>query len=215
MRRKLCFFILLAAVLSGTPRTVLAQGGGKGWIERLSGPGPFKGLDVFGPVGCFAKNNEGRNRPAPFWRCYGVLRENQEPSWWLDFEFGDYKSEDDMLVSDTTVKLKRWEVRATTLVGSTRDIVEVGFGAGAYHFSGEFDGFAKLALPMRIAAYPLKAFFPERRWNSVVQLWAKQTFLAGRMTGADFGVPASTFNENWEAVTSLGVLFDFRWIARP
>jgi hypothetical protein len=49
----------------------------------------------------------------------------------------------------------------------------------------------------------------------VAQFWAKQTFLAGRITGADFGVPGSSFNENWESVGSFGVLIDVRWIARP
>ena len=91
----------------------------------------------------------------------------------------------------------------------------VGFGAGAYHFSGDFDGFAKLALPLRVGAYPVKAFCRDCKWGRVVQLWAKQTLLAGRITGEDFGVPARSFNENWEAVSSFGVLFDVRWIARP
>jgi hypothetical protein len=207
--------ILLAVSVFSMPRALFAQGGGKGWIERLSGPGPFRGIDIFGPVGCFTKNSEGRSRPAPVWSCYGALREDTEPTWWIDFEFGSYKSEDDPLVNHTTVKLRRWEVRATTLVASTRDIVEVGFGAGAYHFSGDFDGFAKLALPLRVGAYPVKAFCRDCKWGRVVQLWAKQTLLAGRITGEDFGVPASSFNENWEAVSSFGVLFDVRWVARP
>jgi hypothetical protein len=207
--------LLFCAVFLGVPEALFAQGGGKGWIERLSGPGPWRGVDFFGPVACFTRNSEGRNRPVPVWGCYGALREDNAPSWWLDFEFGDYKSEDDPLVNDTTVKLRRWELRATTLVASTRDIVEVGFGAGAYHFSGDFDGFAKFALPLRVAAYPLKPFFPERRWNTFVQLWAKQTFLAGRITGADFGVPGSSFDENWESAGSVGVLFDLRWLALP
>ena len=194
---------------------VLAQGGGRGWIERLSGPGPWKGPEFFGPVGCITKNDAGKPRPAPFWSCYGVLREGGEPAWWLDFEFGDYESEDDPVVNLTTVNLTRWEVRATTLVESTRDIVEVGFGAGMFHFSGEFDSFSKLALPLRVSAYPLRAFCRDCKWTGLVQFWGKQTFLAGRLSGADFGVPASGFNENWEAVSSYGIFIDFRWIARP
>jgi hypothetical protein len=215
MRRTTFSFLFFCGVFLGTSGALFAQGGGRGWIERLSGPGPFTGWDYFGPVGCFARNGEARNRPAPFWKCYGVLREDNEPSWWIDFEFGDYESEDDPLVNSTTVDLKRWELRATTLVSSTKDIVEVGFGAGAYHFSGDFDGFAKLALPLRVAAYPLRAFCRDCPWTGVAQFWAKQTFLAGRITGADFGVPGSSFNENWESVGSFGVLIDVRWIARP
>src|SRR5262245_57689478 len=61
MRRNKLFFILLPIVFLGIPRGLFAQGGGKGWIERLSGPGPWKGVDLFGPVGCFTKNDEGRN----------------------------------------------------------------------------------------------------------------------------------------------------------
>ncbi len=159
MRRYTSFFTLLIAVLIGMPGAASAQGGGKGWIERLSGPGPWHGVDVFGPVGCIRKNSDNNNRPAPLWDCYRELKRNQNPAWFFDFEFGDYKSEDDPVVNHTTVNLKRWELRATTFVGSTSDIVQVGFGAGAYHFSGEFDGFAKLALPVRVAAYPLNCLY--------------------------------------------------------
>ncbi len=129
--------------------------------------------------------------------------------WFFDFEFGDYKSEDDPVVNHTTVNLKRWELRATTFVGSTSDVVEVGFGAGAFHFSGNFDGFAKLALPVRVAAYPLNAFTDEP-WGTVFAIWAKQTFLPGRINGADFGVPNSSFDESWEAVSSYGLVVDLR-----
>ncbi len=211
MRRSTPLFCLIA-LLVGAPSLVFAQGGGKGGIERQSGPGPWHGYDFFGPVACITDEND----VEPVWGCYKVLRGGKEPKWWIDFEFGDYESKDDELVNNTTVDLKRWELRATTLVGSTGGIVEVGFGAGAFHYSGEFDSFTKFTLPVRVAAYPLK-FCRERckRWNSVLQVWAKESFLVGRLTGADFGVPASSFNENWEAVSSFGVLIDFRWLAKP
>lgn len=211
MRRSTPFFCMVA-LLVGAPSLVFAQGEGKGVIERLSGPGPFHGLDTFGPVGCITNEKELK----PFWDCYRRLNENEnenennEPTWWLDFEIGFYESEDDPLVNNSEVELTKWEVRASTFVGSTRDSVEVGFGAGAYHFSGDFESFEKLALPVRVGFFPFKIGW-ERPWTTVFSVWVKQTFLAGRISGGDFGVPEVSFDENWEGVTSYGFQFDARY----
>ncbi len=208
MRRASTFYFCLLAVLVGMPISAFAQGGGAGWIERFSGPGPWDGWDVYSRFACIAKNtSKKRNELTHFFNCYNPTT-HENPSWWFELEYGKYESEDDPLVNSTTVGLDRWEVRATTPVSSTGGIVELGFGAGAYHFKGDaFDDFWKFAIPVRLAVLPCKKC---GSWGSAFQLWGKGTFVTGRLSGEDFGVPASGFDENWEFVFSGGITVDFR-----
>jgi hypothetical protein len=216
MRRKRAVVVCLLAFLVGAPLGAFAQGGGKGWIERFSGPGPWHGAYGYSPFACVAKQTPergGGNEFTHLFQCNnGAYYERS--LWWFEVEYGEYQSDADPVVNDTTVRLKSWEVRATTLVGSTRDIVGVGFGAGGYHFSGEnFDSFGKFKIPLRVSVFPLRAVLPSRwhgRWGNLVQFWTNATFVAGRLSGEDFGVPGSSFDENWEVVPSFGILVDAR-----
>jgi len=224
MRRASTFYFCLMAVLIGMPPRAFGQGGGKGWIERFSGPGPWDGWEGHSPFACVAKakeadipgnqaGNQARDKFTHLGNCYNQLK-YEEPSWWFEFELGRYKSEDDPLVNNTTLNLTTVEVRAATAVRSTGGIVNLGFGAGAYYFTGDaFDGFGKFAVPVRIEVLPLKPLLG-KKWGSVFQLWTKATFLAGRLSGENFGVPESGFDENWEAVPSYGIVFDFREVLR-
>jgi len=220
MRRASTFYFCLLAVLVGMPISAVAQGGGAGWIERFSGPGPWDGWEFHYPFACIAKPTASQgtqtkqvNEVKLFNGCFDPKFE--VPSWWFEVEYGRYNSEDDPLVNNTDVHLDRVEVRATTPVSSTGGIVELGFGAGAYRFSGDGFDFWKVALPVRLAVLPLNRIERFGRWGSVFQLWGKGTFVAGRLSGDDFGVPASGFNENWEFVFSGGIIIDFRDSRRP
>jgi hypothetical protein len=198
------------------PMSAFAQGGGKGWIERFSGPGPWRGVEGYTPFACVAKETAARGGKNDFTHLFACNDPTRYEStlWWFEVEYGEYKSEDDPVVNNTTVRLRSWEVRATTLVGSTRGIVGVGFGAGGYHFRGEnFDSFGKFKIPLRVTVFPLRAILPieqHKRWGNLVYLWTKATFVAGRLSGDDFGVPGSSFDENWEVVPSFGFIVDVR-----
>lgn len=245
MRRASTFFLCLLVLPVGLSATASAQGGGKGWIERLSGPGPWEGWYYYQPFACIAERQEEkkeeeekeeeRKKPedteeesqrelekqeAPesnpveratfgFLQCYDIL-EYREPIWRFEVEYGRYWSDDDPLVNGTKVDLDRFEFRATTAIPKTAGILEGSFGAGAYIFTGDDYVVRQFTLPVRLAFVPFKTL---GKWGSLLQFWGQGTVIAGRVTGEEFGVPESGFDENWEFVFSWGIAIDARGVA--
>lgn len=206
MRSKSLLFVSLLFFLITLPVNVFGQGGGAGWIERFSGPGGFIGTEFFIPGACIAKDGENNTR---FLHLFGCFDPSNRPTWWIDFAWGTYESDNDPLVENTSVKLNTLEVRATRPLG----FVELGFGAGGYHFKGDnFDDFWKFAIPLKANFLPFKNV--SDRYGKVLQFWAKGIFVSGRLSGEDFEVPVDRFDENWDFVLSAGIVVDFRGAIR-
>jgi hypothetical protein len=196
---------LVAVACLGLARDAAAQRGSKGWLERLSGPGPFGGWELgTPPLVCF-----GADGSDPSWF---LVRNDSTRRFCLDAEFGwfDTDDEDPRLPQYGEVKAKSFDVNF--MYGFHRS-VSLGASLGFIHFGGDrFESFSRFTVaPVRLAFKPLELGASrapcDDRWRSLLRLDFKQYLIAGRLEGSDFGNPAAPLNENWDSVSywSIGV----------
>lgn len=177
-----------------------------GWLERLSGPGPFhpKGVPTVGL------------RPPVCWN--GSERVNltsaTRGSACLFADLGRWESQDDHLLgSDVTLTTFDAGVTFPVVFG-----VEMGAGIGLFKFNTDLDDPARLALvPGRLVVKPLQwaanAFGVDRnstamrRWGAL-KAYYKTSVILGVIESDDFGPNLPRFREKNEAVSSWGLLVD-------
>lgn len=224
MRSHCCRMLMLAtALVVMAPRT--ADAGLLEWLGRLSGPGPFWGLDANVCLKSFPLEERERDRkdmvPMATIRlsCPGARLEQRHISWYVNFGWAlasenplDYTGVD---VSDKSQRV--WLLK----LGTSWDLtltpsVDVGVGGGLLHFGGErFDGFTRPYIePARVAIRPLLL----RRWRDPKKTerdgWllvsASWIIHLGTLDGPSFGAPFDTYrtyNENnWTAGLTVDVL---------
>lgn len=178
-----------------------------GWLERLSGPGPFtpKGKATVGlrPPFCFT----GRERVK--------LESASRSSACLFADLGRWESEDDHLLgSDVTLTTVDVGVSFPVALG-----VEMGAGFGLYKFNTDLNDPARFTLvPGRLVVKPAqwvaKAFGVSstskamRRWGAF-KAYYKTSVILGVIDSEDFGPNLPYFREKNEAISSRGFLIDF------
>jgi hypothetical protein len=196
--------IMIAVLLC--PAQAHAARGFWGWLEELSGPGPFRGGGYAQPVAC--ADSEGRLR----W-CWQPKGEDNAS---LIVSAGVFNSGDGPRFSDlpATDADNQGQVRLVSVSGlylfRLHRSLDVGPGVGFFRLSGNgFDPFYKLVLtPINVSFAPL-AVRSSSRYARILRLELDQSFVPQGFDGADFGNRRTTFDSGPEFVTRATLVIDF------
>lgn len=217
--------VLAAALVAMTPQS--ADAGLLSWLSRLSGPGPFWGLDAEICMKTFTAEREGTKPPdfhtesvgggALRLSCPGAKLDKRHVSWHLNVGAAlAWKNPLDYSGVDVTDRSKRvWLLKLGTSFDFTvAPSVDVGVGGGIFYFGGErFDGFTRPYIePLRLAVRPLllargrnKDETEHDGWLAISGSWIIHL---GTLDGPSFGAPLSTFRSYNEHNVGLGLTVD-------
>ena len=218
--------VLVVALLVcfGTPKPAYALWGG-GWLERLSGPGPFWG-NVFDArvlcIGAPGATDQTSTSDPPLGKkltyeladrvwltgagCHLLSRDAMRLEVGVDFGFLksssnvlDYGNHPGLTDDDKDVGLRTFMVTADIRVNR---LVDVGAGLGRASFrspdSNLFSSFSRtVSQPLRVTVRPLGFLSDSRRTEAFV-LRFDATKFHGTFTAEDFGATPGTFNEPGE-----------------
>jgi len=193
-----------------------AQGGGRGWLERLSGPGPFEGNEFFLSF-CFAPKagadaNDETQRVALKDPWSSDCSDPQKRRGSLTIGYARLTSQDNSLEYPAEVTAEEKEVVLQQISPSlelrVQRTLDVGVGFSLNWFTGElFDTFLRGSIdPIRIRWRPL-TLLGESHKTRWFQVTAKATYFLGKFTASDFGAGGS-FRETNEVVWGLGIVAD-------
>ena len=183
-----------------------------GFLEELSGPGPFGGIRVSFVVLCVPEKRE----PSPFLAWGGSLEcENVTPVPEVVVEYSHYESDRNNLFPEQP-ESDFAQVRIDSFEGSLvfpvkgSEIVYVGAGVGLQRFAGDaFGSFYRPSLNGNLRIYPLAGLENRRLRRFLVFSWVPTLIFPG-YDWQDFGAPPGTFSENVDVLTGrLHVTFDF------
>ena len=225
MRRKVTIALGAALLLSlVTPTPALALWGG-GWLERLSGPGPFWGnvfdLRLLCVAGPDAKDQTSSTDP-PLGKkltyalsdrawltgagCYMLAPDDKRVEIGVDLALLkssanvlDYGNHPGLSEADRDVGLRTFAVTADFRVNR---IVDVGAAIGRASFRSSqgnlFPSFSRtVTQPLRLTVRPL-AFASNSRRTEAFMLRFDATKFLGTFTAEDFGAVPGTFTEPGE-----------------
>jgi hypothetical protein len=209
MARALRVVCLTAGLLIGGWQS--AEAGLIDWMEELSGPGPFTGYGGITATICDFRESPGALRLGQTKPCFFVdyrhlrTREKDDAS-----EFGKVRAN----AFDFGVS---WQLFR---------FLELGAGGGVILFDGNKDParptltFARLAIKPVLLMIPYDCWEEHQtwaKWASVVKLYFKEGIILKNVNAGDFGVApgASTFDVDYDKVTSFGVMFDVTEFWRP
>lgn len=208
-------------VLAGFCAVVLALGvpdarAGTGWLEKLSGPGPFFGVVVPVPIRCDRLNDSYRTEKIKaeetvrYWGCdpadddkAGVRRIIGAEVWrlWTDHNELPYDTDIDkgvrIFAALGTIEFAPWRQ------------VKVGGGFGVAWFSGDtFDTFARpLAQPVRMTVAPLSLIDPGNKYLDILKIHANANIFLGGVDAGDFG-SRGAFEAPYELLWMTSIEFD-------
>lgn len=206
---------------------------GGGWLEKLSGPGPFRGHVFDARLLCIAaaKHTDQRDRDTIGGRvtselgdrawvtpvgCHFLGRDDQRVEFGVDFGFLgstanvlDYSQRGPLSEDDTKVNVRTFMVTADLRVNR---VVDVGAAIGRASFNPErddlFDGFSRTVLqPIRVTTRPL-SIFSERKWTEALVVRFDATKFNGCFSAEDFGARPGTFNEPGEITWAWSIRVD-------
>jgi hypothetical protein len=227
--------VLACACLLGlfTPTPAYALFG-SGWLERLSGPGPFKGWVFNDRFLCLTVPRKGDDRDLQEWarkltypreegkRAYLSLvgcnfLPSDDPRLEIGVQGGWLKSTDNVLDynglglsdDDKEVKLTQWMITADIRVNRVLD-VGAAIGRARFRPGGVdlFDDFSRtVTQPLRLTTRPLAALSNDKRLEALVVRFDATKFHGG-FTDADFGARPGTFNEPGEILWNWAILVD-------
>ena len=209
--------VVLLALLTLWPSAAFAAKGWWGWLEELSGPGPFRGYVLSFPVLCV---RDGQLVP-----CYKQLPPHSteddavkfRPKRMVYVSVGSLGSDDHLRFKDLPdTPENRREVNVLQVSGlymfRLHPAVDVGAGAGTMRLSGEgFDAIWRFTLvPTSVAVRPF-AFVKEwkdSRWAGMIRGELETSFVTAGFTAEQFGTPASSFKTGPEFLTRAAVVID-------
>lgn len=186
-----------------------------GWLDELSGPGPFTGSSV--ELLKLCKDREGITgtsiRGVRNWSVGTPT--NTTHCFWADQRFFHVDKDQDFPAIQANLYDQGLSV-------TWRRLVSAGVGVGLIRFNSEGPtGHVttnRLTLtPVRLTVNPLNVFsfkdpasFSERErvWSnilSVPQAYYKVVCIPGKLSGANFGAPTSTFTSGGECLESYGI----------
>jgi hypothetical protein len=187
-----------------------------GWLEKISGPGPFKAQipGLVAPIVCI----DGADYRPNLLYC---RRSNEDPRGYVGFEFQTWKSIENVLfVPDpraSSVQVRIVDFR-TNLMIRLHDAFDVGLGAGFHRFSGpSFDAFWRMSVePARASIAPLM-LFGDDEWRRFLKIDVGATRFRGEFTDDDFctppactpGVQTMPFSAEGEYLWRSSVVLDF------
>jgi hypothetical protein len=204
--------LLIVLVSLGFAAPAAAQGWGRGWFERWSGPGAFYGTDVRLDIGCIPQTEA---RFDPPWKGRSTLVE--EPALFcLDAEFSTYANEDIDRAKHGIVSFDRYHLLAMYVVPGNRlqGMLELGAGLGSITFRGNTYEFDRQYLPLRAVLKPFRiaASSEERRpVLGIFQIVATLLYFPESVRHQDFNivpvVPEDNFKHHLHPNISLMVDF--------
>jgi hypothetical protein len=214
MRRLLGWLAVLGSIL--VPARAEA---GWGWLEKLSGPGPFMGLAYTVPIGCYTDDF----KPA-LWRPDCTPPDNgrdpQDPKrvkllFGVDIQYLTAGAGDNSLqyASGHAVPgVRLWQVIPAVAV-PVHPALSVGVGLGFAHFStrgGVQSGFSTAVFqPLRLTFTPAAAVKTTSRWTAL-QFKLNATMFTRTIRSEDFGAIPGTFKAShevlWQPVIFIDVL---------
>jgi hypothetical protein len=190
-----------------------------GWLEKLSGPGPFTaqipGINV--PVVCL---HDDYSRDLLF-----CNPDKGKPRGYIGFEFQTWKSrENQLFFADPRASFAQVRIVdfRTNLMIRVHEAFDVGLGAGFHRFSGPaFTSFWRMSVePARASIAPLM-LFGSNEWLRVVKIEVGATRFRGEFTNADFcDAPACVleqtvpFSAEGESLWRSALVFDLSVILR-
>ena len=231
--------VLIAAVVGVlvSPATGYAQIG-KGWLERLSGPGPFSGPTIEFRFLCFGsgkdlrasvdssfeKDSIGKKLAFPKnSNTYGWFSaagchfiKSDEPRLEVGIHYSALNSSDNLLdysetgftTSDTEVNLNLFLVTADIRVNR---VLDVGASIGRGSFSsdeGVFADFSKTVYQPMRLTTRPLMAFLDHRNAGVLLVQFDATKFKGGFTAEEFGAKAGSFREPGEIIWAWAIKFD-------
>jgi hypothetical protein len=214
------FLGALFLALSARPASA-GLGDWLGWLEEMSGPGPFHGPTVsFDRLACWSEPASGGRVERVAFADHadpcrnGADRERRHVRVYLSVELAHFTSSRNVLArepeaDDSQVGLTRLNALVFARVAQG---VEVGGGLGINRFSGQGAsgqdfGFTRLTLPLRVRVRPGMWVAPESRWSRLVHLSVGFDRLPSTFDAADFG-QQGTFHEEGESLATAYIGFD-------
>jgi hypothetical protein len=240
VRHKAAAVVAVALLSTVLPRPAYALWGG-GWLERLSGPGPFRGQVLDYRFLCIAapdaKDESSTSDPPPgkivtrelrdrVWLtgagCHFLGSDDKRLEVGVDFGFLrstenvlDYGNRPGLTDDDKDVGLRTFAVTADFRVNRILD-VGAGFGRASFRSPDAdlFPGFSRtMSQPVRLTVRPLAALSNSRRAEALVMRFDATKF-HGTFTADDFGAVPGTFTEPGEITWGWSIRIDplaFLW----
>jgi len=233
MKPQILRLVLLAMVmLMMAPRS--ADANLLSWLSRLSGPGPFWGVDVSVCVHAIPTEDEdpsvGPSAPRPTkhemtlrFPCTELTFEQRHVSFNINggaaYAWKNPLNYDGVDVGGRSDNV--WLLKVGTSADYTAaPSFDIGAGVGVFHFGGKrFANFTRPYVePVRVAVRPLMwrsgRTADQRDRDAWLVLTTSWIIHLGTMDGADFGAPNDSFSShnehNWQAGVSLDVLRLFK-----
>jgi hypothetical protein len=201
---------ILAVLLLGlTTIPAAAQEWGRGWLERLSGPGPFSGKDYGFSVGCFTER--GTDQGFSFFRS----PESSTVLSCIDLTFSDYANEESSRSQQGLVTLARAEALFMWLPPlQARGGVEVGAGLGTMTFRGDGFDFGRFYVPVRLVVKPFRFFIRDnrhRKETGILQLVYSVLIVPDALRQENFNIPGLSFEPDHVLYpgAKIGIVVDF------
>jgi hypothetical protein len=221
MARKVVLAVLFAMACAGVERAE-AQGL-RGWIDRLSGPGPFEGYGVLVEPVCYGVPQIPPPQD-PVDRNLTLLGDCDRQHWRLDLgvEVSFYHANRNPLSYPDDPPNERREVDLRMVVPYVdlvpRPWIELGAGLGVAWFSGDlFDTNATLVIqPVRATVKPLVLLFGDKNPAlTVLQLRGLLTIFPGGFDATDFGAEPGSWSVGTEVLPSWQIVIDAsEWVFR-
>jgi hypothetical protein len=201
--RRLLITCFVALCITGAPQRAEAWPRWLGFLEELSGPGPFTGIRLDLLVLCLP--NAGEQTPRLAWagsRDCATATDVPE----IVVEYSRYASDKNALFVEEP-ESEFAKVKITSLEGSLlfplggSEIVFVGGGVGVQRFSGDaFGSFYRPALLGNLRIYPLGEVNNPRLKRLIAFSWVPTLIFPG-YDWQDFGAPPGTFSESVDMLT--------------
>ena len=195
-----------------------------GWLEKLSGPGPFMGLAYTVPIGCLYREDpqsQPHFRPALLRPdCVVPEKAKKDPApvkllFGVDIQYLTAGAGDNPLqyASGGAVPgVHLWQVIPAVAV-PVHPALSVGVGFGFAHFSTTGDVESSFSTgvfhPLRLTFTPAAAVAPGSRWTAL-QFKLNATMFTRTIRSEDFGAIRGTFKARpevlWQPVIFIDVL---------
>jgi len=202
------------------------------WLDRLSGPGPFWGIDFDMQVNCPSRASSSVNQGNRFKvlaaniviSCPDERFDKRHVNWYLTPGLGWTKQLNHLgdvpPTNPDATKAIGTDKLGTAIDYTVAPAVDIGAGAGFLYFYGpRFVNFARpYVQPFRVAIRPglFKPGASTESTSSTVRgalaINFSVTMIVGTIAGSDFGVPASSFHVHNEFVPEVGISLD---VLRP
>jgi len=186
------------------------------WLEELSGPGPFSGYVLSGPVLC-----ERDGKLVPCWRpipknISEAEADTYRPKRLVVLSVGSLDSDHRVRFKDEQQTPDKREVNVLQVSGlymfRLHRALDAGLGAGVMRFSGEgFDPLLRFTLvPASLSFRPLAVSdrYKDRWFAHFVRLELETSFVTEGFTAAEFGNSTSTFSAGRELLTRGALVLD-------